>query len=122
MSGSVSTSITRRGSHWNEELSKGTAIESTTFGTEHPESADTQDIIEPTLHELERQSRGWEHLRRSLLSAAVESVALPLDYDCVMCSKLTGVFRCLDCGPGVHYCEKCFQNQHKKTNVFHVAE
>ena len=124
VSGSVSTSVARRRSHWNEELSESrpTAIESTTCGNEQPESVDS-DTIEPTLHELERQSaaRGWEQLRRSLLLAAVESGTLPLDCKCVMCSGL-GIIRCLDCGPGVHYCEKCFRNQHEKTNVFHIAE
>ena len=82
-----------------------------------------EQFDEPTLHELQSKAsvKGWDILRRRMLSAAIESSAMPIGQLCLLCPALA-VLRCQECGPLVHYCCDCFCKQHEKANLFHVAE
>jgi len=125
VSGSLSTSVTRRGQGTRSSSSSTIEASFAPF-PDDPDSVDISEplVNEPTSHELERKSaaKGWEQIRDSVLTAAVESSAQTVDQMCIMCSESKAVLRCLDCGPGAHYCEECFQNVHQNTNVFHVPE
>ena len=72
---------------------------------------------EPTDHQLHIQAsvRGWEKLRTGMLLNAVESSAMPIGQDRLLCSE-QAVFRCQECGPLVYYCHDCFAKQHEKVN------
>lgn len=78
---------------------------------------------EPTHHELQCKShdKGWEQLRSKLLCVSVECSEMPLEQVCLFCDE-EATIRCQDCGSQVFYCEHCWCNCHKKTNLFHVPE
>lgn len=85
---------------------------------------ETSPTDEPTLHELQRKAdiRGWEELRKNILSAFTESNAMPRNQLCIVCLHTAAEFRCQDCGPAVFYCHSCFCSKHENINLFHVAE
>ena len=80
-------------------------------------------LDEPSHHELQSIAsvKGWEKLRKGMLSAAVEGCAMPIGQVCILCSE-QAVVRCQECGPLIHYCLSCFYKQHEKANFFHIAE
>ncbi len=83
----------------------------------------TQEVDEPSSHELERRSSvsGWQQLRSKFLSVATECAALPLGQLCILCPEAAEI-RCLECSPSIYYCNSCFRKQHDKINYFHVGE
>ena len=82
------------------------------------------DLIEPTGHELEKQSMvaGWNSIRDEILSAAIEESAMPSNVMCFVCCEAMASLRCRKCGPSGHYCPGCFELCHQRVNIFHVAE
>ena len=76
-----------------------------------------------TLHELQCKSNvaGWEAVRKEILTAVIETQAMPPGQLCITC-KCSASCRCQRCGPLGFFCLDCFQEQHKITNVFHVGE
>ena len=78
----------------------------------------------PSLHEItqKRAIKSWKKIRPDLLRVAIETEALPENQHCVLCITEEASWRCLQCGPRVFFCVKCFEEAHSVTNIFHTGE
>ena len=81
------------------------------------------DFIEPTEHELSRQSSaaGWNEIRNALRTAVTENAAMPQGQLCIMCAEVA-CLQCQRCGPQGFFCSQCFPKFHSKVNIFHIPE
>jgi len=82
-----------------------------------------EDLSDTTLHEMNEaaNAEGWQRVRSSLLHAVTQSFAMPLEECCRVCHEAAEC-RCIQCGPAVYYCLRCFETLHSVTNIFHTAE
>ena len=72
----------------------------------------SNSLEEPSHHELQSKASigAWEALRSKVLSAVVESSAIPEEQMCLYCDN-PAEFRCQRCGPVSFYCYTCYMNQ-----------
>lgn len=63
----------------------------------------------------------WTNLRPKLLSAFVDSLAIPVGALCLECQE-AAVARCKECGPNQILCRPCAGKVHENRNQFHVLE
>ena len=85
-----------------------------------PCNADDERETYPTLHTINEAANAIV-LRSDLLRAVTESFAVPIGECCHMCSE-TAECRCVQCGPTIYYCLKCYEVSHSTANIFHTAE
>ena len=110
----------------NQQQSMGDSLSSVTNPDDllYPGILDpySNSLEEPSHHELQSKASigAWEALRSQVLSAVVESSAMPEEQMCLYCDN-PAEFGCQRCGPVSFYCYACYMS-HKSTNIFHVAE
>lgn len=78
---------------------------------------------DPSLHEIKQIANvdAWSKVRPSLLKAATESQSMPNEQQCTFCLTQAS-YRCVECGPLVHFCPTCLGVAHLKANLFHTPE
>ena len=77
----------------------------------------------PSLHEITQKqaTESWNKIRPELLKVAIASEALPKNRQCSCCIEEASC-RCLQCGPNIFYCKTCFEEAHRRANIFHTGE
>ena len=90
-----------------------------TFG--FASESEDQDV---SFHEIsqKRSIHAWNSLRESILAAVTECHEMPDGQMCTCCNAVFAMFRCIQCGPYMYFCDSCLPKSHLYTNVFHTPE